>query len=187
MDKNDTTFPLLRTDRLTLRRLEASDAVELFAIHSDRDAMQWFGVDPMSRLDQARELIETFARWRTAPNPGTRWGIERNDDARLIGTCGLFKWQRDWRKCMVSYELSRAATGQGYMEEALHAVLPWGLREMELNRVEALIHPDNLPSIRLAERLGFVFEGTLREGAYWSGSFHDMQVYALLAHDYRPL
>lgn len=184
MIEPDSPFPQLQTERLKLRCLTPADAVELFAIHSDHETMQWFGVDPMTHLEQAQKLIQTFAEWRTQANPGTRWGLERLADGRLIGTCGLFKWQRDWRKCMLGYELSRAAVGQGYMEEALRAVLPWGMREMGLNRIEAQIHPDNLPSIRLAERLHFVAEGTLREAGYWGGRYHDMLQYGLLQRDY---
>lgn len=63
------SFPTLRTQRLHLRELVASDAPAVFAIHSDADSMRWFGSDPMTDLSQAQALIETFAHWRTQPNP----------------------------------------------------------------------------------------------------------------------
>ena len=69
-----TTFPTLATQRLRLRELRATDAPALFAIHSDTANMRWFGADPMTDLAQAHALIDTFAQWRTQPNPGTRWG-----------------------------------------------------------------------------------------------------------------
>jgi len=180
----DTAFPILLTERLKLRELVLDDAPELFAIYSDSHAMQWFGVDPLTQLEQAQQLIEKYAASRNMENPATRWGIERVADGRLIGTCGLFKWHQGWHKCALGYELNSAAVGQGYMGEALRAILPWGIREMDLNRIEAQIHPDNLPSIRLVERLNFVAEGTAREGGYWSGAFHDLLQYALLRRDY---
>ena len=74
-------FPTLATQRLRLRELRATDAPALFAIHRDAANMRWFGADPMTDLAQVHALIDTFAQWRTQPNPGTRWGIER--DARL--------------------------------------------------------------------------------------------------------
>jgi [ribosomal protein S5]-alanine N-acetyltransferase len=184
MTENETPFPQLLTDRLRLRQLDLDDAAELFAIYSDPQTMQWFGVDPLTQLEQAQNLIVKFMAWRTEANPGTRWGIERMSDGRLIGTCGLFKWHQGWHKCALGYELSRAAVGQGYMQEALRAILPWGMREMNLNRIEAQIHPANLPSIRLVERLNFAAEGTLREAGYWGGEFHDLLQYALLRRDY---
>lgn len=82
-------FPTLSTQRLSLRELVENDAPSVFAIHGDRENMRWFGAEPMTTLAQAQALIETFAQWRTQPNPGTRWGIEHA--GHLIGSCGLFK------------------------------------------------------------------------------------------------
>ncbi|HUG23378.1 GNAT family N-acetyltransferase [Piscinibacter sp.] len=104
-----TTFPTLETERLLLREIVASDAPVLFAIHGDCDSMRWFGTDPLDDLQQAEQLVETFAAWRRMPNPGTRWGIQTKADSRLVGTCGLFKWNRGWKSCIVGYELARPA------------------------------------------------------------------------------
>ena len=113
-------------------------------------------------------------------NPGTRWGIQRGDDDRLLGSVGLFSWNRQWRKCSVGYELAPEAQHQGLMREALGAVLPWGFEHMMLHRIEALIHPDNLASITLVRGLGFVEEGRLREVGRWGGQQHDMLMFSLL-------
>jgi hypothetical protein len=80
-----------------------------------------------------------------------------------VGSCGLFAWNREWAKCSTGYELARTARGQGLMREALRAAFDWGFAQMGLHRIEAQIHPDNAPSLALAEGLGFVREGRLRE------------------------
>ena len=177
-------FPSLQTTRLQLREIVAADAVALYAIHGDPQLMRWFGGEPLADLDGARALVKAFAGWRELVNPGTRWGLELHDRPGLIGSCGLFSWNRQWRKCSIGYELAREAQGQGYMREALLAILAWGYRHMGLNRVEALIHPDNLASIRLAAGIGFVAEGRLRELGYWGGRHHDMMQLALLRRDW---
>ena len=171
-------FPTLNTQRLRLRELRAADAPALFAIHADAANMRWFGADPMTDLAQVHALIDTFAQWRTQPNPGTRWGIER--DGELIGSCGLFKWNRAWHSCALSCELAPAARGQGLMSEALRAMLDWGIAHMHLHRVEALVHPQNTASVALLKRLGFIAEGKLREAGYWNGQRHDLMVLGLL-------
>jgi hypothetical protein len=61
--------------------------------------------------------------------------------------------------------------GQGYMFEALCAAIAWGWAQMDLNRIEAVVHPDNAGSIALLERLGFVLEGRLRQAGYWGVAF----------------
>lgn len=177
-------FPTLSTPRLHLRKIVPADADALFAIHSDAETMRWYGVDPIIEMGEADKLAELFASWFTA-GTGFRWGLERREDGRLIGTCGLFRWNKSWRNCVIGYELARDYHGQGYMREALVSVLDFGFDQMQLHRVQAETHPDNAASIGLATRLGFQFEGVHREQAFWLGSFHDLNCYSLLARDWR--
>jgi RimJ/RimL family protein N-acetyltransferase len=178
------TFPTLETDRLFLREVIGSDAPAILAIHGDAELMRLFGNDPISDLAGADALIKTFASWRQLPNPGTRWAVEIKGTAGLVGTCGLFGWNRPWRKCIVGYELAKNAQGIGYMHEALGAALSWGFQEMGINRVEAQVHPGNEPSLKVLRRLRFVEEGRLRQGGYWSGQHHDLLQYSLLRQDW---
>lgn len=183
-----SAFPILQTERLLLRELTPADAPALFAIHGDAEAMRWFGSDPLQTVADAEKLVEVFAGWRRLPNPGTRWGLERRADGALVGTCGLFNWNRAWRRCTLGYELARGAQGQGLMAEALRTVLDWGFFAadgMALNRVEAMIHPDNRPSLRVVEGLGFRREGLLREVAFWGGRHEDLEMHALLAREHQ--
>ncbi len=173
-------FPTLKTERLTLRELTQEDAVGLFAIHSVAEAMKWFGADPITEPHQAEQLIELFASWRTSPNPGIRWGIEDIATAALIGTCGFFKWNRMWRSCAIGFEMAQSAQGQGLMKEAVYAALRWAFQHMELNRIEALVHPDNARSLNLLEKAGFVREGTLRQAGYWNAAHQDLVQLSLL-------
>jgi [ribosomal protein S5]-alanine N-acetyltransferase len=177
-------FPTLETRRLVLREIAHSDGPALFEVHGDPESMKWFGNDPLPNEAAAVQLVDLFASWRTLPNPGTRWGLQLKGQSTLIGTCGLFSWNRNWRKCTVGYELHPRARGFGYIHEALRTVLPWGLRHMELNRVEALIHPSNAASLRSAEKLGFKREGLLRQVGYWSNQHHDMYQYSLLRQEW---
>jgi ribosomal-protein-alanine N-acetyltransferase len=178
-------FPTLHTARLLLREITLADAPALFAIHGDWDAMRHFGTEPVTTLAQAEHLVAVFAAWRQTPNPGTRWGIVRQDTGALIGSCGLFKWNRGWGTCTIGYELARSAWGQGHMTEALRAILPWGFEHMALRRVEAQVHPDNTASLKLLTRLGFATEGRQREAGYWGGQVHDMVGLGLLQREWR--
>lgn len=177
-------FPTLETDRLYLRELIGADATALLAIHGDVELMRLFGNDPIPDLASAEALIKTFSGWHQLPNPGTRWAIEIKGTAGLVGTCGLFGWNRAWRKCTVGYELAQRAQGKGYMQEALTVALSWGFEGMRVNRLEAQVHPDNARSLKLLRRLRFVEEGRLRQGGYWAGQYHDLLQYSLLRKDW---
>ena len=178
-------FPFLSTDRLNLREIAPTDAADLYSIHGDPERMKWFGSDPLETEDDATNLIQTVASWRALPNPGVRWALERKGLPGLVGTCGLFSWNRSWKKCTLGYELQRSVEGKGLMQEALLAAIPWGFSEMELNRIEALVHRENTASLRLLERLGFFAEGTLRQVCFWGGKFHDMVQLSLLREEWK--
>ena len=129
--------------------------------------------------------VRLFEGWRQQADPGTRWGLELKATPGLMGTCGLFAWNRGWRKCSPGYELSPAAVGKGLMREALGTVLDWGFQEIQLNRIEAQVHEKNASSLALLTRLGFVQEGCLRQVAYRAGRHHDLLQFSLLASDWR--
>lgn len=179
-----SVFPALETTRLLLREIVVDDAEQLFAIHGDPTLMRWFGTEPLATAEEAHGLVKAFAAWRDLANPGTRWGLERKGQPGLIGSCGLFSWNRQWRKCSVGYELAHETQRHGYMREALVAILAWGYTHMHVNRIEAQIHPDNKASLKLVSGVGFVEEGRLREIGYWSGQHHDMLQFSLLRRDW---
>lgn len=183
------SFPALLTPRLQLREITHDDVPALLSVFADAEAMRWFGTDPVCDQAQMAQVVSLWQGWRQLPNPGTRWGIALREGGPLLGTCGLFAWNRGWRRCTLGYELGRAAWGHGYMQEALQAVLAWGFDDagegMALNRIEAMIHPHNKPSLRLVERLGFRREGLLREVAFWGGRHQDLEMHALLAREHQ--
>lgn len=182
--QSSVPFPTIKTARLVLREILPQDVTDLFEIHSDESLMRWYGSDPLTDLSGAEKLVASFASWRTQANPGTRWGIQVNGEHGLSGTCGLFGWNRAWRKCTVGYELATVAHGKGYMREALTAALHWGFQNMELNRIDAQVNPENEPSVRSLSHLGFQQEGLLREAGYWGGKYHDFFQYSLLRKDW---
>ena len=178
------TFPLLTTARLQLREIAAADAENMFLIHSDAATMRWFGVDALTTRAQADQIIAVFASWFVTGS-GVRWGIARQDDDQLIGTCGLFQWNKSWHSGVIGFELARALQRRGYMIEALHAILDYGFLKMGLHRIQAECHADNLGSIALLARLGFQFEGVHRQYGYWGNRFHDLNCYSLLRHEWQ--
>lgn len=180
-------FPTLQTARLVLREIVPTDRSAIFKIFGNPAVMRLYGNDPVPDIHAAGALIKTFADSRTAATPAIRWGIALKDDPTLIGTCGLFALNRGWHKCMLGYELDVPWHKKGIMFEALSEVLGWAFYAMLLHRVEAQIHPDNSPSIKLVKSLGFTLEGRLREAGHWGGGVHDMLQFGLLWHELQSL
>jgi [ribosomal protein S5]-alanine N-acetyltransferase len=173
----------LRTERLFLRPLAPSDAEPLFAVFSDPAVMRYWSTSPWASVAQAHELI---AKDQMALPAGEhiRLGIEITGTAGLIGMCTLFDFVDQCKRAEIGYGMSRSFWGNGYMHEALVALLDYGFRDLGLNRIEADVDPRNVASARCLERLGFVKEGHLRERWIVEGEVSDTSFYGLLRRDW---
>jgi len=175
------SFPVLETERLTLRAATPDDAVDMFRIMGDPQVTRYFGQLQMASLDAAAKRIEGFAL-AFAEQSGVRWAISARADGQLIGSCGYWRLLKEHLRAEVGYELAPAWWGRGVMPEALEAVLRFGFADMGLHSVEAQIHPANNGSRRVLEKLGFVQEGHFHENFYdpVEQGFTDTAVFSLL-------
>lgn len=174
-----TRFPELTTERLHLRQMQGDDAEALFSILSDTQVMEFYGHEPHQSLDETREMIrQTQARY--ASRESLRWCITLRDEARAIGTCGFHHFDEDFQRAETGYILDRAYWGKGIMTEAMSAILTYGFTEMELHRIEAIIDIANEQSKALLLKLGFTYEGNLRQRYYFRDRFEDEYYFGLL-------
>jgi|WetSurMetagenome_2_1015567.scaffolds.fasta_scaffold156018_2 [ribosomal protein S5]-alanine N-acetyltransferase len=177
-EPNYDYFPSLETDRLKLRPLVVEDVNFFFRLLTDPRVTQYTMDEPLLDCGQAGDLIQFYL------GPGgkteNRWTIMHKEDGRLIGTCGLHKWDQQYMRAEIGCDLSPDYWGRGYMTEALQVAIRNGFERMKLNRIEAIVYIKNSPSIRLLERLGFQREGTLRDYYYLNGKFHDQYIFSLL-------
>lgn len=178
------TFPVLETERLNLRQIRPSDAPLLFDCFADEKVTRFYNLPQFTRLEQAVGIIEHmlngYAERRTI-----RWAITRKDDGHFLGTCGFTGWRWHFFNGQIGYELARPFWRQGIMTEALTAVIHLAFTELNLNRIEALVMPENIASISLLKKLNFTNEGLLRQSGYWENEFHDLYMIALLKEDWK--
>ncbi|HXF60333.1 MAG TPA: GNAT family protein [Caldilineaceae bacterium] len=174
-------FPEIETERLLLREILPEDVDAIFRIFANEEVTRYYDLVTYTDPSQAAELIDFFDESFELER-AIRWGIERKEDGALIGTCG-FVWLRTYRG-EIGYELHPDYWGQGYMREALDAILDFGFSELGLNRIEALVMVENERSARLLRALGFQEEGVLRQHDFFKDQFHDMRLFAILADDY---
>ena len=173
----------LRTERLDLRPLRASDTSRVFEIRSSPEVMRYGSSGPWTKVEQAEQwLANNMAA--VAAGDYVRLALVPAGQDDIIGTCLLFHFHRESRRAEIGYELHPAHWHQGYMHEALRALIGYGITVLELNRIEADIHPDNLASALTVERQGFKREGLLRERWIVDGSVSDTILYGLLAREW---
>lgn len=176
-------FPQLETERFILREIQMTDAEALFACFNDDEVTRFYDQPTFTAVEQAEKLI-LHMRQGFRDRRSIRWGIARKEDNWLLGTGGYNGWNRFAHKTAIGYELAQPYWRQGVMTEVLTAVLNFGFQRMKLNRVEALVMPGNIGSEKVLAKLGFQREGLLRQYAYFKESFYDLQMFALLCHEW---
>jgi ribosomal-protein-alanine N-acetyltransferase len=178
-----TQFPSLTTPRLLLRSIRLEDAEALFATFSDKEVMEFYGHEPHHSLDDTREWIkQTLARY--ARQEAIRWGITLKGEDRVIGTCSFHHFGADFRRVETGYDLNRTYWGRGIMTEAMSAVLTYGFTDLHLHRVEAIIDIMNERSKGLLLKLGFTYEGNLRQRYALGDRFEDEHYFGLLRNEW---
>jgi RimJ/RimL family protein N-acetyltransferase len=183
IDAAFTYFPSLSTNRLFLRQIQPQDAEDLFKTFSDEEAMQFYGHEPHRSVDETHALIEQIQA-RYARREAIRWGITLKGEGRVIGSCGFHQFDTGFHRAETGYELHRTFWGQGVMTEAVSAILTYGFIELELHRVEAVIDIANERSKGLLLKLGFTYEGNLRQRYSFRDRFEDEHYFGLLRDEW---
>jgi [ribosomal protein S5]-alanine N-acetyltransferase len=184
MTKDVTSFPILETNRLLLRKVEKDDANSILEYLSDKEVVKYHGLEPFTSINDALSEISWYHSIFNEKT-GIRWGITLKEKNEVIGSCGFLNRTPQHYRTEIGYELHKSYWGQGIASEALEAVLKYGFEQLELQRVEALIEPPNTPSQKLVERHGFIREGLLRKYEFTCGKFDDLYMYSLLKEDFK--
>ena len=143
---------ILETKRLQLAPLGPGLAEQLWDVYSDPEVARFVGGDSLTHA-VTREQATWFSQvWkeRGYGQSAVFWRAT----GQMIGRIGLSYWP-EWEEVELGYVLSRAAQGQGLAQEGARAWIDWATANLSEDHLIAVIHPDNAPSARLAQRLGF--------------------------------
>lgn len=154
VDLTPASFPILITERLTLRPLEISDVQEIFTLRSDSEINKYLNRQPSNTIDDARNFIIKINE-NTGNNGSLYWAITFTGNNLLLGTICLFGFSDENNKCEVGYELLTNFQKQGIMKEALEKVIEYAFNIINVQKIEAFIHRDNEQSLKLMDKLSF--------------------------------
>ena len=154
MDFDFTTFPVLETERLTLRAINLEDAKAVFGLRANKEVNKYIQRESLKNLSEARAFIDQATNL-VADNKGIFWVIESKNSAELLGTIGLRNFDVAENYAEIGYEIHPDYQERGYMTEAFEEVLEYAFEKMELKTIEAFTHKNNLASITLLHKLDF--------------------------------
>jgi len=177
-------LPTLQTPRLLLRSLTMRDAADIYHYSKDPLVAEHVLWDAHESIHQTRAYLRYILRQYKSGEPSS-FGIVEKASGKVIGTIGYMWISQDNASGEVGYSLSRAHWNQGYMTEALNAVIDFGFEELHLNRIEAQHETTNPASGRVMAKVGMRPEGVLRARVFNKGKFMDVALYAILRSDWK--
>ncbi|WP_236831027.1 GNAT family N-acetyltransferase [Blastococcus sp. KM273128] len=172
--------PVLDGRRVRLRPWRTQDAPAVLAACQDPEIQRWTQVPVPYGPADAEEFVTGIAP-RTWAEGGALFAVVRPGDDALVGSTGLFPPVDGVGE--LGYWTVPGQRGQGLTAEALRLLADWSLDVVGLHRVELLVDPANTASRRVAERAGFVAEGTVRQRFLHRGRPSDVVLHARLAGD----
>jgi RimJ/RimL family protein N-acetyltransferase len=150
--------PEIRSERLRLRPHRRDDADQLLQLWQDPVVMRHFGGQPTLPEDSWNRLLRYVGHWSV--NGYGLWAVEEIESGRFIGDVGLFEGRRGLSERFdgapeAGWVLLPVGHGKGYAREAMNAALGWGQSEHGWPRTVCMIDPENAPSFKTAEALGY--------------------------------
>ncbi len=148
--------PVLETERLTLRGHRLDDFPASAAMWADPVVTRHFGGKPLSNEESWTKFLRYFGHWALLGYG--YWVVEENATGNFAGEVGFADYKRDIQPPLnapeIGWVLASQFHGKGYATEAVRAAVAWGDRDFK-SRTTCIIHPENLASIRVAEKCGY--------------------------------
>ena len=176
-------MPELLTERLTLRKLMAADAADMYAYASRAEVTRYLTWYPHPDRAYTRQYLEYLGR-RYAMGMFYDWAVIYEPDCRMVGTCGFTSFNCPADSAEIGYVLNPAYQGRGLATEAVRRVLAFGFEELSLHRIEAHFIRGNDASLRLMERVGMIFEGYARESMKIKGRYRTIGTCGILRGEF---
>jgi RimJ/RimL family protein N-acetyltransferase len=179
------TLPLpvrVESRNLVIRPVEEADIADLLLINGDDQVTRFL---PYETWQSVADGMTWLQRTRSIESTGTgvQLVVTAKASGRVIGACLVFRYEEGSARAELGYVLGRAYWGKGCMREALAALIA-RFFEAGLRRLEAQVHPANIASCQLLERLGFRNEGLLRQRWVAKGETYDARFYGLLREEW---
>jgi ribosomal-protein-alanine N-acetyltransferase len=153
---------VFETERVILRRLKPDDLQPLFALYRDPDIRRYFPEGTLS-LDETKAELDWFVNGGDPRHPDLGlWAAIEKESGTFIGRSGLIPWEIEGKaEVEIAYLLAKSHWGRGLGTEIARGLVRYGFQALGLERLIALIDPDNEPSRRTALAAGLRFERSL--------------------------
>jgi RimJ/RimL family protein N-acetyltransferase len=152
------TIPVLETERLLLREHRPEDFRPFMEMWSDENVARYITGRAFTEEESWSRYLRNIGQWE-ALGFGF-WAVEEKISQRFIGQIGFVEGMRDIEPSLkgvpeVGWSLDPSTQKRGYALEGARAAIVWGEKHFGGRPIRCIISPENAPSLKLAEKLGF--------------------------------
>lgn len=174
---NFQPFPTLETERLLLRKLEPSDALQILKMRGNEEAMAYIPRPRVKTEEEAVEFIKTVLEAMTE-GKAINWVISAKENPQmLMGVLGFYNINYETNSAELGYMLEPTFWGNGFVPEAVKAVENFGKNTLKFLFVEAIIDPRNAISRKVLEGANFKFDRRVDGELIFEGEALDSEFY----------
>jgi ribosomal-protein-alanine N-acetyltransferase len=182
MAKQPAPHPILMTPRLRLRQFREDDVDAMHACFTSAQAMRYWNTPLHTKRTGTERAVRRFID--CTPSYYRFWAVADKTTDLCLGLVSYHDGHIRNKRVAIGYMVDPAHCKQGLATEAVSAMIRFCFQDLGLHRLLAFIHPDNTPSLKLIEKLGFRREGLLRENLRVGDEWRDDLLYALLSTDH---
>jgi ribosomal-protein-alanine N-acetyltransferase len=154
-NRNFTPFPILTTERLTLRQLSTDDQQNIFTLRSDTEINKYLDREPSKTIEDAINFINKVND-NIKKNNSIYWVITLTKTKTFVGTICLFNFSDEKNSCEIGYELMTKFQSQGIMKEAAEEVIAYSFQTLQFQKIVAFTHNENQHSTKLLTKFNFL-------------------------------
>lgn len=175
-------FNIIESERLIIRKLEISDAEDIFEFTSLNETSFFLTWHPHISKDETKQFVYSVLD-KYNKNEPSQWAIELKNEKKVIGIAGFINLYSEHSKGEIAYVLSPDYQNKGYMTEALNSIIHFGFDVIGLNRIEAKMEIDNFASEKTLQKIGMKLEGCFYDYLFRKGKFRTYKFYSIIKND----
>lgn len=155
-------FIEIESSKYILRRIVHTDSKDIFEMYGNDDVMKFNLEHKINSVDETKNLIDIIHagfenKWFI------RWGVIEKNTNKYIGDLALHHFDEKENKVQIGYMSKKTYWNKGIMSEVSQLLIDYINKNTSIQIIEASIYPENIASIKLAEKLGFQFKEFLED------------------------
>lgn len=174
----------IETERLILRKFEYTDDENMLKYWiSDPEVQSLYSEPVYSTKEEVKELLEKYIS-SYDKSDYYRWAVILKETNECIGQISYFLVDNNNNFAEIEYCIGSLFQRKGFATEATKAIIKYGFDKMNLHKVQICHKSINMPSRKVIEKCGFVYEGALRDFFYENGEYIDRLYYSILKDEF---